>query len=117
MAHVAVQTRFDINQHAVKAARRLNDPVPECETYIDQVLQFLFSTMDDRLTFSCSQPLHSTLLISSDAAHGDTADGRSTTGWISSLCGGAWAWGVDTLRLAVMSSTEAEYCAAIIPNK
>jgi len=112
VAHVAVQTRFDINQHAVKAARRLNDPVPECETYIDQVLQFLFSTMDDRLTFSCKQPLHSTLLISSDAAHGDTADGRSTTGWISSLCGGAWAWGVDTLRLAVMSSTEAEYCAA-----
>ena len=112
VAHLAVQTRFDINQHAVKAARRLNDPVPECEAYIDQVLQFLFSTMDDRLNFSCKQNLSSTLLISSDAAHGDTADGRSTTGWISSLCGGAWAWGVDTLRLAVMSSTEAEYCAA-----
>jgi len=36
VAHIAVQTRMDINQHAVKAARRLNDPVPECETYIDE---------------------------------------------------------------------------------
>ena len=31
LAHIAVQTRPDIMQHAVKAGRRLNDPVPECE--------------------------------------------------------------------------------------
>ena len=29
IAHVAVQTRVDIMEHAVKAARRLNDPVQQ----------------------------------------------------------------------------------------
>jgi hypothetical protein len=27
-------------EHAVTAARRLNDPVPECEKYVDEVLHF-----------------------------------------------------------------------------
>ena len=49
LAHVAVQTRPDVLEHAVRAARRLNDPVPECEKYVDEVLQFLFSTMDQQL--------------------------------------------------------------------
>ena len=110
VAHVAVQTRFDINQHAVKAARRLNDPVPECEKYIDEVLQFLFTTAEDRLTYDCTQPIGSTLLMHTDAAFADTFDAHSTGGWVSSAGGAAWSWGVDTLRLVVLSSTEAEYC-------
>ena len=110
VAHVAVQTRFDINEHAVKAARRLNDPVPECEKYIDEVLQFLFTTAEDRLTYNCSQPIGSTLLMHTDAAFADTFDAHSTGGWVSSAGGAAWSWGVDTLRLVVLSSTEAEYC-------
>ena len=99
-------------QHAVKAARRLNDPVPECEVYVDQLMQYLFSTMDEKLTFTCTHPLEQTLLMSSDAALADTVDARSTTGWVSLLAGAAWAWSVETLRLVVLSSTEAEYCGA-----
>ena len=110
LAHVAVQTRPDILEHAVRAARRLNDPVPECEKYVDEVLQFLFSTMDQQLVFNCTHELGSTLLMASDAALADTADARSTTGWISLCAGAAWSWAVETLRLVVLSSTEAEYC-------
>jgi hypothetical protein len=33
LANVAVQTRPDVLEHAERAARRLNDPVPECEKY------------------------------------------------------------------------------------
>ena len=110
LAHVAVQTRPDVLEHAVRAARRLNDPVPECEKYVDEVLQFLFSTMDQQLTFNCTQELGSTLLMASDAALADTADARSTAGWVSLCAGAAWSWAVETLRLVVLSSTEAEYC-------
>ena len=112
VAHVAVKTRFDINHHAVKAAKRLNDPVPGCEKYIDEVLQFLFSTAEDKLHFDCTQPLGSTLLGSSDASLADTFDAHSTGGWVSTCGGAAWSWGVGTLRLVVLSSTEAEYCFA-----
>ena len=110
LAHVAVQTRPDVLEHAVRAARRLNDPVPECEKYVDEVLQFLFSTMDQQLVYNCTQELGSTLLMASDAALADTADARSTTGWVSLCAGAAWSWAVETLRLVVLSSTEAEYC-------
>ena len=41
----------------VRAARRLNDPVPECEKYVDEALPFLFSTMDQQLVFHCTQDL------------------------------------------------------------
>ena len=54
LAHVAVQTRPDVLEHAVRAARRLNDPVSECEKYVDEVLQFLFSTMDQQLVYNCT---------------------------------------------------------------
>ena len=110
LAHVAVQTRPDILEHAVRAARRLNDPVPECEKYVDEVLQYLFLTMDQQLVFNCTHELGSTLLMASDAALADTADARSTTGWVSLCAGAAWSWAVETLRLVVLSSTEAEYC-------
>ena len=95
-------------EHAVRAARRLIDPVSECEKYEDEVLQFLFSTMDQQLVFHCKQDLGSTLLMASDAALADTADARSTTGWISLCAGAAWSWAVETLHLVVLSSTEAE---------
>jgi hypothetical protein len=59
LAHVAVQTRPDVLEHAARAARRLNNPVPECEKYVDEVLQFYFLG---------SLPTHGT----SDAALADT---------------------------------------------
>ena len=66
--------------------------------------------MDQQLVFNCTHELGSTLLMASDAALADTADARSTTGWISLCAGAAWSWAVETLRLVVLSSTEAEYC-------
>ena len=82
VAHIAVQTRVDVMQHAVKAARRLNDPVAECEQYIDQVLQYVFSTMEQKLTYTCTLPLQQTLLMASDAALADT---QLTTAQVSGV--------------------------------
>jgi hypothetical protein len=110
LAHVALVSRPDVAYHAVELARQLVSPSAEADVFADAVLQFLFSTADQKLTFDCNQELHKTLLISSDASLADTADAKTTGGWVS-LCGGAaWSWAVETLRLQVLSSTEAEYC-------
>jgi len=123
VAHLAVCTRVDLAFIAVYAARRLNDPVPECEAYIDEALQYVFSTAEDKLIFNCSQDLGSTLVISSDASLADAPDGRSTGGWVSQCGGAAWSWGVDAIKQQVLSSTEAEYvtcsnaCKEVVAQK
>jgi hypothetical protein len=62
---------------------------------VDEVLQFVFSTMEQQLVFNCTQELGSTLLMASEA---DTADARSTAGWVSLCAGAAWLSAVETLR-------------------
>ena len=110
LAHVALVSRPDVAYHAVELSRQLVSPSAESDKFADEVLQFLFSTADQKLTFHCKEELHKTLIISSDASLADTADAKTTGGWVS-LCGGAaWSWAVETLRLQVLSSTEAEYC-------
>ena len=37
-------------------------------------------------------------------------EAKTTGGWVSMCCGAAWSWAVETMRLQVLSSTEAEYC-------
>ena len=46
---MAVHTRPGVLEHAVTAARRLNDPVPECEKYVDEVLHFFPPTTEQQL--------------------------------------------------------------------
>ena len=96
---------------AVNAARQLARPSAQADEYVDEALQFLFSTSAQTLTYNCQQPLHETLFMSSDAAFADVDGAKSSAGWVSMVAGAAWAWQVETLRLTVLSSTEAEYCA------
>jgi hypothetical protein len=84
LAHVALCSRPDVAFNSIEAARQLNDPVPECEEYVDEALQFLFSTMD-QLTYRCKEPLQDSLLISSDAALADAPGAKSTGGVF-------WCW-------------------------
>jgi len=112
LAHVALVSRPDLAYHAVELSRQLVRPSAEADEFADSCLQFLFSTADQKLTFHCTQDLHKTLLISSDASLADTADAKTTGGWVSMCGGAAWAWAVETLKLQVLSSTEAEYCEA-----
>ena len=112
LSHLAMCTGVDVAFAAVCAARRLNDPVPECMEYVNEALQFVFSTAEDKLIFHCEHELGSTLLMSSDSSLANAENGKSTGGWVS-LCGGAaWAWMIETLRLVVLSSTEAELCVS-----
>ena len=79
---------------------------------MDEALQFLFSTMEDQLTYRCKEPLQDSLLISSDAALADAPGAKSTGGWVCFGAGCALSWGIETIRQQVLSSTEAEYCTA-----
>ena len=117
MAHVALNSRPDIAYHAVELARQLVRPSEEASKFADEAMQYLFSTANQQLKYDCTQPLHKTLLMSSDASLADTNEAKTTGGWVS-LCGGAaWSWAVETLRLQVLSSTEAEYCETAIACK
>ena len=82
----------------MKAARRLNDPVAECEEYADEALQFLFSTMEDMLVYRCKEPLADTLMMSSDAGLADAPGAKSTGGWAAFAGGCAVSWGIETIR-------------------
>jgi len=110
LSHVALHSRPDVAFHAVELARQLVRPSVEADKFADETLQYLFSTADQKLTYDCKQDLHKTLLISSDASLADTYEAKTTGGWVSMCGGAAWAWQVETLRLQVLSSTEAEYC-------
>ena len=72
LAHVALVSRPDLAYHAVELSRQLVRPSAEADEFADSCLQFLFSTADQKLTFHCTQDLHKTLLISSDASLADT---------------------------------------------
>ncbi len=110
VAHVAVSTRFDLAFVAVSAARQLARPTQQAMDYIDEALQFLFSTADQQLRYDCTQPIESTVLLSTDASCGDAPEDKTTGGWVMMWAGAAGSWAVETIRLQVLSSTEAEYC-------
>ena len=97
LAHVALCSRPDVAFNSVKAARRLNDPMAECEGYVDEALQFLFSAMEDQLVYRCKEPLADTLMMSSDAALADAPGAKSTGGWAAFAGGCAMSWGIGTI--------------------
>jgi hypothetical protein len=55
--------------------------------------------------------------MASEAALADTADARPTAGWVSLCAGAAWSWAVETLRIVVLSSTEAGACREVPAQK
>ena len=55
--------------------------------------------------------------MASEAARADTADARPTAGWVSLCAGAAWSWAVQTLRIVVLSSTEAGACREVLAQE
>jgi hypothetical protein len=110
--HVAMISRPDIAFCAIKAARVMARPPPNAMSFVDSILKYLSTTREQKLTYHCKHAPGSTTLASSDAAFADAIDCKSTVGWCLLVCGAAWSWGIETLQLVVLSSTEAEYCGA-----
>ena len=110
-------TRPDI-AYAVSYLGRFNhNPHPEHWTAIKHLLRYLKGTSHYKLIYSKNDDpeLFQTY---SDASHGGCKQtGRSTGGYATVMCGAAIGWSSKRQPFVTLSSTEAEYVAAVEAGK
>jgi hypothetical protein len=113
LMYLAVCTRPDI-AHAVSVLSRFNsNPGPTHWLAVKRVFRYLKGSLDYKLTF---KPGPSTELFQSyvDADHGGNPDnGHSTTGYVIKMGTGAVSWSSKQQPIVALSTTEAEYVAAV----
>jgi len=117
LQYLATMTRPDIS-YAVSYLGRFNhNPHPEHWTAVKHVLRYLKGTRDYKLIYSHSDD--SELFITySDADHGGCKKtSHSTGGYVTVVGGGAVGWSSKRQAFVTLSSTEAEYVAAVEAGK
>ena len=117
LQYLATMTRPDI-AYAVSYLGRFNsNPGPRHWTAAKHLMRYCKGTMDYKLTYS--GPLEPELFTTfCDASHGDCKDsGRSTGGYLTKVCGGAVSWSSKLQPVVALSTTEAEYIAAVEAGK
>jgi hypothetical protein len=117
LQYLATMTRPDI-AYAVSCLGRFNSsPGPKHWAAVKHLLRYCKGTMDYKLTYTASigMQLFTTFC---DASHGDCPDsGRSTGAYVTTLGGGAIGWSSKLQPFVTLSTTEAEYIAAVEAGK
>ena len=117
LMYLATSTRPDI-AYAVGVLCRFNsNPGKAHWSAVQHLFRYLKGTLDYKLTYS---PDPSGQLFTSycDASHGDNPDsGRSTGGYILKIGTGAVSWSSKLQSFVTLSSTEAEFVAAVDAGK
>lgn len=105
-------TCSDIAQVVAYLARFNANPGPQHWNAVKHLFRYLKGTLEYKLTYSADGP--SDFITYTDAAHGDCIDtGRSTSGYVTLLAGGAVGWSSKLQSIVTLSTTEAEYVAAV----
>jgi len=117
-----VNLRFDVATHVSRLAQFVSNPAPQHQLYAERVLRYLISTKDLGISYykdpnSIPAEHKDILVVHCDADLGGSHDARSTAGIIYMLNGFPFAWTSKKLDLIVLSTTEAELCAATIAVK
>lgn len=117
LMYLAITTRPDI-QYAVSALARFNsNPGPAHWAAVKHVFRYLQGTKDHKLVYK-PEDLSAPFLTYTDSAHGDCPDtGRSTGGYLVKMGSGAVSWSSKLQTLVALSTTEAEYIAAVDAGK
>jgi hypothetical protein len=117
LQYLATMTRPDI-AYAVSYLGRFNhNPHPTHWAAVKHLLRYLKGTSGYKLVYKASdnEELFQTY---SDASHGGCKQtGRSTGGYVTIACGGAIGWSSKRQSFVTLSSTEAEYVAAVEAGK
>ena len=117
LSYVAENTRADIRYPTSVLARFSSNPGPAHWKAVKHVLRYLQGTKDHKLTY---RPDDGEELFTSftDADHGgDKCTGRSTGGYLIKFGTGAVSWSSKLQPLVTLSTTEAEYVAAVEAGK
>jgi len=110
--YLALTTRPDISYTVSRLARYSSNPGPEHWKAVKHVLRYIQGTLDYKLSYGPSpHPTQLSTFSDADFAR-DTDKGKSTTGWVVLMAGGAVSWCSKLPTRTAQSTTEAEYVAA-----
>ncbi|PPQ94669.1 hypothetical protein CVT25_009428 [Psilocybe cyanescens] len=113
LQYLATMTRPDIAYTVSYLACFNSNPGPKHWAAVKHLFRYLRGTLDLKLTYS-SAVGHDNFITYTDVAHGDCMDtGRSTSGYLTLLAGGAIGWSSKLQTVVTLSTTEAEYIAAV----
>jgi hypothetical protein len=80
---------------------------------VKHLFRYLKGTLDYKLTYSANTSSPELFVTYSDADHaGNVDNGRSTSGYLVKMGGGAISWSSRLQSIVALSTTEAEYVAA-----
>lgn len=118
LQYLAMMTRPDI-AHAVSYLARFNhNPGPAHWKALKHLMRYVKGTLEHKLTYSGSLAGDEPFITYSDSSHGDCVDsGRSTAGYVTMVAGGAVGWASKLQTIVAVSTTEAEYIAAVEAGK
>jgi hypothetical protein len=98
-------------------ARFNSNPGPKHWAAVKHLLRYLKGTLEHKLHYSgeLGPDMFTTYC---DASHGDCKDtGRSTGGYVTLMAGGAIGWSSKLQEIIALSTTEAEFIAAVEAGK
>jgi hypothetical protein len=114
VAYIAIATRPDIAYAVSVLARFSKDPGPKHWKALKHLLRYLRGTIDYKLTYAPDPTSNDLFTSYCDADHGGNPDnGRSTSGFIVKIGTGAVSWMSRLQSFVTLSTTEAEYVAAV----
>jgi hypothetical protein len=118
IAYLATATRPDLAYAVSVLAYFSSNPGPAHWTAVKRVLRYIKGTMDYKIIYTRpDQPVSSPSKLFqtySDADHGGNPDnGRSTSGYVVIMAGGAVSWSSRLQGLVTLSTTEAEFVSAV----
>jgi hypothetical protein len=113
LMYLAIATRPDIAFAVGVLARFSQNPGPEHWKAVKRVFRYLQGTLDYKLTYSSTDSPH-LFTTYTDADHGGNPDnGRSTGGYLVKMGNGAIGWMSRLQLIIALSTTEAEFVAAV----
>jgi hypothetical protein len=117
LMYLAVTTRPDIAYTAGLLARFSSNPGVAHWKAVKHLFRYVKGTMDHKLTYSPDQS-EELFTCYSDADHGGCKDtGRSTGVYVIKVGTGAVSWRSKLQSIVALSTTEAEYIAAVDSGK
>ena len=120
LMYLATCTRPDIAYAVGVLARFNSDPGEGHWKAVKHLLRYLHKTLDCELVYGRkpAQTSPEPFTTFSDADHAGCKDnGKSTGGYCIQVAGGAVSWSSKLQTIVALSTTEAEYCAAVEAGK